>query len=342
MPHIYKTFGARTIRTEKVKIEKNTKGSVQDAIREITALLQTKNVVIEVDATQLENIDNLHPLIILSFNCYRNTSNGSVSVIKLMLAPVFEDLVLENSHRQLYNATKRSGILEAHKKEFSVETWIAFNTIINADVTILLFKYSEIKNHYEFEMARAEGKSSNRIFKRNFNFQNYQTTLKDLYKKCFNELDRLLEPACCVNPSPSFQRSLVWDLEKKESFIQSVINEIPVGSFYINQQPSYDPEWKLGEGYGELLWDGKQRIHALHAFILGEFDVEIDGSRLFYYEDSQFFNMKFSDCNITTIMSCYDNMRDIIKAYVTINAAQVKHTDEDLQKAIDYLEQFQA
>ena len=62
---------------------------------------------------------------------------------------------------------------------------------------------------------------------------------------------------------PDFQRNVVWELDKKSKFIESVILNFPLPPWYLNQTK----EGKL------IIVDGLQRTTALHEFVNDEFTL---------------------------------------------------------------------
>lgn len=157
-----------------------------------------------------------------------------------------------------------------------------------------------------------------------------QMDLSILIDDAFNPVAKVLDPHMSLNPSPSFQRNLVWTTEMKRSFIDSILKKLPIGAFYINSKLD---DLTLGEGCGKLLWDGKQRLHAVLSFYKDEFTVEYDGKELYYSQMRKVFNAAIRQTLVTVMTSEYETLEEIIEAYVMINAKQVKHTDEDLEKA---------
>lgn len=189
----------------------------------------------------------------------------------------------------------------------------------------------EQHNFYTQALISAEGKAPVELSpKRKFRFKPYQTNLFTLYEQCFRLSMQIASPYMAINPNISFQRKLVWPVEKKVSFIDSLINDIPIGSFYVNEN-IHDLE--LGEGFGKILWDGKQRIHALHSFLMDEFPVEVDGVQVYYSQSPTFFQHLLRNIQVSMFESSYERLPDIIEAYVAINQKQIRHTDEDLDHA---------
>lgn len=62
---------------------------------------------------------------------------------------------------------------------------------------------------------------------------------------------------------PDFQRNVVWRLEQKSQFIESVILNFPLPPWYVNQ--TKDGKY--------IIVDGLQRTTALHEFVNDEFDL---------------------------------------------------------------------
>lgn len=167
-----------------------------------------------------------------------------------------------------------------------------------------------------------------------YNFDVHQTPLKSLYNDCFNLTNRFTSSFSAVNPDISFQRDLVWPREKEVEFIDSLLNEIPIGVFYVNDN-IHDIE--LGEGCGRILWDGRQRMYALHHFIMGEFPVMIGDQEVYYGNNPLFFQRIFDGTMISIYTSKFTTLNDILRAYVTINKKQITHSTQDLDKALSML-----
>lgn len=81
-------------------------------------------------------------------------------------------------------------------------------------------------------------------------------------------------------PLPSWQRPLVWTIDQKVRFIQSIWSGVDIGSYMINDQ------WEListenGDFYrefSEVLLDGQQRLSAMEEYLLNRFPVpDADG-----------------------------------------------------------------
>ncbi len=76
------------------------------------------------------------------------------------------------------------------------------------------------------------------------------------------ELMRKYDQGKLIN-NPDFQRNLVWETEQKSRFIESIILNFPLPSFYVNQTR----EGKY------IVVDGLQRTSTLHEFVNDEFEL---------------------------------------------------------------------
>ncbi len=72
-----------------------------------------------------------------------------------------------------------------------------------------------------------------------------------------------------------YQRKLVWTLQEKEKFIESIALNYPVPLFLLARAE------KKGKTYYEII-DGMQRLDALFSFIRGEFPIFVNGEKGFF------------------------------------------------------------
>lgn len=338
--HIFERFARTDHETFTFKVEKNTKKAVKETIQEIEDVFRKNpklRILAKVDATVISGDDKLASLVAFSVYGYRNLGTHSMTVPVIDLDASYSSDFDEEDYKKFVKLRSRGGSWEEVAKTEDV-AWATMNACLKEELNEQLDKLKEVTNRYKEVMSKEKEDRVKLQLSRKWSFGRYSTDLLSIYTRSFDEVARILNPSLQYNPSPSFQRDLVWSVEKKQAFIESIINEIPIGSFYVNMGEVYDPFNELGEGFGGLVWDGKQRLHALHSFILGEFDVEVDGKRVTYFDAPGYFNIRFENCSITIFESRFDDLKDIIRAYVVINQSQVKHTDEDLKKAIDYLQ----
>lgn len=341
MAHIFESFLKKdwtSIDTVSLVVEKNTKKAINETIAQLDELMKVNHRVVMLDATIVKDEDKIAMLVGYSLYRYRNIDAFHFKAVMVELSPV-ESVEINDAYRDLFVKLRGQGGGWEHYAAQKGFNWYIINAILNAQIDSMLSRLRAVQEKYAPYIANVPDTLPKlEDIHRRWNFHIRQTNLLQLYKTCFNEVDQILAPASCYNPNPSFQRALVWSEEKKRNFIHSVLDEIPIGAFYVNRSKKYDPYFKLGEGFGGLVWDGKQRLHALHDFILGKFAVLVNGEWMYYHDHPAYFTHRFNDCSITEYESNFDTLREIIEAYVVINSAQVKHTDEDLQKAIDFLE----
>lgn len=102
-----------------------------------------------------------------------------------------------------------------------------------------------------------------------------------------------------IDPSPQFQRTLVWTPEKKRSLIDSIIRGYDLPKFYLQGS-------KNKNGFEFKVTDGKQRINAIWEFIDNKFSLPkkciiagVDLSNKHYKELSDEIKVKFNESILT-------------------------------------------
>lgn len=152
---------------------------------------------------------------------------------------------------------------------------------------------------------------------------------------------------------PEFQRGFVWTLEQKQALIVSLLNEMPIGAFYVNKTNVYKdlPYGSDSRAVIEqrdmirersrcdnVLYDGKQRIHAILSYLKGEFFIEINGETYYANELPSMYVFRITHATVTVLETEFDQYEDIVKHYITINTNQTRHTNDDIDRALAYLE----
>lgn len=140
-----------------------------------------------------------------------------------------------------------------------------------------------------------------------------------------------------------FQRDIVWTLDQKQDLIISLLNDIPIGNFYVNSINIYSEIIKDSsrslKDYSEIdnvLYDGKQRINAIIEFILGEFSVEYNGVE-YYYGNLDFKTQhEITHKTVNVYQTEFSNKNDLIDFYILLNGNQTAHKQEDFDKAISF------
>ncbi len=99
-----------------------------------------------------------------------------------------------------------------------------------------------------------------------------------------------------------YQRKLVWTLEEKQNFIDTILHKYPVPLFLLVGYKD-----KNGE-YHEDIIDGLQRLNAIFSFIKGEFAV--------------FYNGRYSYFNYNAMYAENTNPSDTVKPVIDYNTCR--------------------
>lgn len=318
-------------------MEKNTKKAINETIEKINEI-KKGNFIQRIDATQLKDLDKIALLVSYSLYLFRNIRPKQVELLFIDLSTDFSKEITEE-HRHQFSTLKSMGGGELDYAKFTEVDFVAINLILHEKMDHYLREIEQINRMYQGYIDKEKNVVNLKVrdYQRKLNFHNFTYHLGLLYDKAFDKMRILLQPESCLNPNPSFQRDLVWDIEKKQRLIESILNEIPIGAFYINVPEDYKKATELCEGYGSLLWDGKQRLHAINSFYRDEFPVTIHHQECYYSDAPSFFNHKIRGSSVSVYESNFNTLEEIVEAYVVINKALVKHTDEDLKKAERYL-----
>ena len=175
----------------------------------------------------------------------------------------------------------------------------------------------------------------------------------DVKGRTINEVMRwYYEGSLIVNRK--YQRKLVWDLQEKRLFIDSIINKYPTPSIIVSRYEGTDTDGKSIDIY-EII-DGLQRLNAIVSFVNNDFGIIVDGQEYFY--DLQFtpntLTMKlrheiqqkepvlsfevcqdFSSAEIPVILTTQRENRDekIEKIFQRINSSGRKLSAHDIRQA---------
>lgn len=136
---------------------------------------------------------------------------------------------------------------------------------------------------------------------------------------------------------PKFQRDSVWTLQQKRDLIMSMLREIPIGSFYVNelQSDNYSDSSQMEE-LDTILYDGQQRFLAIKEFLEGEFSLEVSGEELYVGDLSIKDVVKINSTLVSVYTTNISNLDDLIDFYEIINVGGTSHTEEDILKARQY------
>ena len=158
----------------------------------------------------------------------------------------------------------------------------------------------------------------------------------DTYSSSFESLYNTYTTYCEEHPNgswfPEFQRGLVWTQEQKEHLIISMLNGLPIGSFYLNTW-WFDEKEKRAK-MDHVLFDGQQRFTAILDFLTGKFPITFEGKE-YYVTDLSFQEwLNIKRYPISIVHSYIEHWNDLIDYYVLINKGGTQHTKEEFQKAL--------
>lgn len=122
--------------------------------------------------------------------------------------------------------------------------------------------------------------------------------------------------------SPEYQRNSIWKVDKQTAFIESLFMDILVPPIYVVEVPGDDV---LEDSTYEVV-DGKQRLTAIHDFIINNYSL--DSKTLEYFADL------FSDKKFTEIQSYYpeetNNLLSSVLDIYVITANSPEFTKYDI------------
>lgn len=341
--HLFERYDRKiTIPKTALVVEKNTVKAVNEIIDEVQTKMDDAssktnfNALIKIDATKVVDIQKVAPLIALSMFTFRNLLTWRLSMVRVQLNENLEDLgYTDEDLNQLEQELKSGGEYKYYTEKGL--NLVALNNALNDKIDDFIKRFNVIRENYQkYTVPELPKQKATEVdYRRRFSFSTHITSLAQIYGRCFDEVQKLVSPKYGYNPNPSFQRSFVWDKEKKQKLIISLLNEVPIGSFYVNTSEVDE----MNEGAGSVLWDGKQRLHAIDSFLKNEFSIPFNGEEVFYTEIAGLFNIKLSDTSVDLIESFFDTKKELLEAYVLINENLVKHTDEDLEHAKQMLKE---
>lgn len=134
------------------------------------------------------------------------------------------------------------------------------------------------------------------------------------------------------NMNPYFQRPLVWREPQKIAYVEHLLWGGASGRFFYFNDTGMAKQTMRGE---LVIIDGKQRMDALRLFLDnklpvfgGHFLQDIDGI------DSAL------HCNdISWCVGGLTEQKDILRWYLELNAGQMAHTDEELNRVRELMEE---
>ena len=159
----------------------------------------------------------------------------------------------------------------------------------------------------------------------------------DPYSSNFESLYNVYTTYCEEHPNgswfPEFQRGSVWSQKQKEQLILSMLNGLPIGTFYLNDWWFDDEEQRAKMDH--VLFDGQQRFTAIFDFLTGKFPITVEGKE-YYVTDLSFQEwLTLKRYPVSVVHSYIEDWNALIDYYVLINKGGTQHTTEEFQKALD-------
>lgn len=130
-------------------------------------------------------------------------------------------------------------------------------------------------------------------------------------------------------PRPEFQRRLVWKIEDKNHFLDSVLRGYPFPEIYVADG---DVNLDTGEGT-QLLVDGLQRVSTLVQYFSGDEDLKLTTVQLYKsLKDDQKTAFLQYDVAVRDLGSI--NADEIVEVFRRINATSYSLTDMEVNNAV--------
>lgn len=292
---------------------------------------------------------------ILSANVYNRENSNKVVFINLVFPKV--NKIIEKNIIKLFNEDYK---LFNYQNNLGNRMIIFTSVLGNFDFDFsqhnnlkneILEKLNKVNSKYETIINKIENQktlikkelvtkySKANVLNRNLSYILEQAINYDSY---LFENNNYLERAN-LDLNVDFQRDIVWNLKQKQDLILSLINDIPIGNFYINKINIYSeknkhPEIPLKQfsEIDDILYDGKQRINAILEYIMGEFPVTICEEE-FYFGNLSIKNQHMiTNKTVNVYETEFNNKNDLIDFYILLNKNQTAHKKEDFDKALSF------
>lgn len=140
-----------------------------------------------------------------------------------------------------------------------------------------------------------------------------------------------------------YQRPFVWSLSDKQSFINSIYNDIDLGKVIIRKRGWKELEQMAENGETELAYndivDGKQRLLTIISFIKGEFP---DGFGNYYADLSNSAQNRLTNNQLLTYGELPEETpdEDVLFQFLKVNFSGVPQSKEHISYVQDLYESF--
>lgn len=126
-----------------------------------------------------------------------------------------------------------------------------------------------------------------------------------------------------------YQRKLVWTLEEKQDFIDTILHKYPVPLFLLVSYKDKNDE------YHEDIIDGLQRLNSIFSFINGEFAVKYNGVYSYFNPDAMFAESESTAQRERAVID-YRTCRDFLLYQLSVTVTEADDTTvEEIFKRIN-------
>lgn len=128
-----------------------------------------------------------------------------------------------------------------------------------------------------------------------------------------------------LDTSPDYQRAHVWTSAQAEAFVGAFAEGDPMPAVFIREGRYPHPDQVV---------DGKQRLSALLAFVMGEIGARLsDGRRILWADFDVVDRRGFLLIPIPTVYLAWQTSdADVLRIYLRINRGGTPHTEDDIAR----------
>lgn len=128
---------------------------------------------------------------------------------------------------------------------------------------------------------------------------------------------------------PPFQRGSVWTVDQQVAWIESILEDLPLPTFFINRVDTYE----ASNMKPDVVIDGRQRLEATLAFMDGRLIVRGES----YLDQPDNIKRKLRTVSVNVRYSDFKTEAECVALYLTLLKAGTAHTKHEIEKAQDYL-----
>ena len=126
-----------------------------------------------------------------------------------------------------------------------------------------------------------------------------------------------------LNIRPQYQREYVYDADRRNAVIDSILNNLPINVMY----------WaKNNDGTFEMI-DGQQRTISFCQYVAGDFSIKIGDYERAFYNLTEHERNKILDYELL-IYVCDGDDEEKLKWFRTINIAGIIFSEQELRNSV--------